>query len=232
MVMGAGPSTAVATLFFKHFSETEAAKEYTFEVEQRSIKHAGGITASDKYLFGRTGRPLSEKEKELNKRELILARIPLTMVIGKKTGITTITLEQLEQIFSRRVTNWNQLGGADHKIILVGREESEAAFNVLKKTYPFFLHANFDEILTRDHQIANFIKSNDGDYALSFGANSNFDEQYHLTVNGFKAGINLGLVYDAANSSHPLVESARAFSKSKTWTNILTGNGFLPADSN
>jgi len=230
--MGAGPSTAVVTLFFKHFSEIIPTKQYTFKVEQRSIKHAGGITASDKYLFGRTGRPLNQKEKALNKRELFLARIPLTMVSGNQTRIKKITLEQLEKIFTQKITNWNQLGGADHKITLVGREDTEAALNVLTKTYPFFTHANYDKKLTRDHQVVNFIKSNDGDYALAFGAISNFDEQYHLTVEGFEAGINLGLVYDANNASHTLVESARIFAKSETWTDIVRKNGFLPAETN
>lgn len=232
MVMGAGPSTAVVTLFFQHFSKTAAANEYTFEVEQRSIKHAGSISASGKYLFGRTGRPLNQKEKALNKREIFIARTPLTMVMGKQAEVKNITLAQLENILTGKITNWSQLGGADHKIILAGRENTEAAFGVLKKSYPFFQHANFDKILNRDHQVANFIKSSNGDYAISFGASSNFDEQYHLKVNDFEAGVNLGLVYDLANSTHPLVESARAFAKSETWMNIVRKNNFLPADIN
>ena len=232
LVMGAGPSTAVATLFFEHFSKTAAAKEYTFEVEQRSIKHAGGILASDKYIFGRTGRPLNKKEKSLNKEEIYIARIPLSIVIGDQTGVKSISLEQLEKIFTGKIIRWNQLGGANHQIIVIGREKTEAAFDVLKKKYNFFSKAYFEKIFTRDHQVANFLKSKKGAYAISFGAGSNFDERYHLNVNEFEAGVNLGLVYDTANSSHPLVESARAFAKSKTWIDIVRHNDFLPPGTN
>jgi len=230
--MGAGPSTAVVALFFEHFSKIDAAKDYIFEVEQRSIKHAGGIKASGSYLFGRTGRPLSQKEKALNKREIFVARIPLTMVVGKQAGVKSITLEQLEKILTGEINNWKQLGGANHKIILVGRESTELAYGVLKEKYIFFAQANFEKILTRDHQIVNFLKSKKGGNALSFGARSNFDARYHLNVAGFEAGVNLGLVYDAANSAHPLVELARAFAKSKRWMDIVRQSDFLPPEIN
>jgi len=232
IIMGAGPSTALVTLFFKHFSESPAANGYSFEVEQRSIKHAGGILASDKYLFGRTGRPLTQDEKNLNKQEIFIARIPLTMVIGDRAGVKKITLDQLEAIITGKISNWRQLGGTDHKIILVGRENTEAALSALIMKYVFFSEAHFDRIFTRDHQVTNFITSNNGAYAISFGAGSNFDERYHLLVDGFDAGINLGLVYDSANASHPLIASVRSYAISKLWNDIVTKNGFLPADEN
>lgn len=231
LVMGAGPSTAVVSLFFKHFSRTDAAKEYTFDVEQRSIKHAGGILSSDKYIFGRTGRPLNQKEKSLNKEEIFIARIPLTMVIGSQVGVKSITLKQLEKILTGKLVNWKQLGGTNHKIVLVGREETEAAFQVLKKRYAFFSKPHFEKIFTRDHQVANFLKSKKGGYAISFGASSNFDSQYHLKVIEFEAGVNLGLVYDITNSSHSLVESVKTFAQSDDWIEIVRYSEFLPPDT-
>ena len=45
------------------------SRNHKFEVEQRSIKHAGGIKASGKYLFGRTGRPLNTSEKQQGKHD-------------------------------------------------------------------------------------------------------------------------------------------------------------------
>lgn len=232
LVMGAGPSTAVVTLFFEHFSKISAAKGYQFEVEQRSIKHAGGIRASENHLFGRTGRPLNQEEKAQNKREIFIASIPLTMVVGERSGVRMISLKQLENIVTGKITNWKQLGGADHKIILVGRESTEAAFKELKKSYGFFSRAGFEKIFTRDHQLVNFIKSKKGAYAISFGAASNFDSGYHLMVNGFEAGMNLGLVYDVVNSENPLVKSVKAFAESKTWRDIVRETDFLPPEIN
>lgn len=230
MVMGAGPSTFVVTLFFEHFSKKTTSKGYEFEVMQRSIKHAGGIRASDKYVFGRTGRPLNDKEKALNKREIFIARQPISMVVGQQVGVKTISLDALEKIISGKITNWNQLGGTDHEIILVGREKTEATFGVLKKKYPFFKLACFKKIFHRDHQLVNFLKSSNGDYALSFGASSNFDKKYHLNITGFEAGSNLGLVYDIKNSQHPLVKESMEFANSKTWADIIINNNFLPPE--
>ena len=230
IIMGAGPSTAVVTLFFKHFSKTATAKNYQFEVEPRSIKHAGGISASAKYLFGRTGRPLTQKEKALNKQEIIIARIPLTMVVGNQVNVKSITLEQLKNILTGKTINWKQLGGSDHRIIIVGRENTEAAFAALKKSYDFFEKVNFDRIFNRDHQVANFLKSKDGAFAISFGAASNFPDSYHLNVNGFESGLNLGLVYDTVNSDHPIVESVQTYTKSKTWKDIVQRSNFMPLE--
>ena len=68
VIAGAGPSTAVVALFAERFASDPSASGYVFEVPQRSAKHAGGIKASSKFVFGRTGRPLNEKEKSMKTR--------------------------------------------------------------------------------------------------------------------------------------------------------------------
>lgn len=226
-VMGAGPSTVVAHSFFRHFSLLPAAQDYEFTVESRSIKHAGGIRASGQYLFGRTGRPLNKKEKQQNKHDLFIARIPLTFVAGKKTGVKHITLKQLEDIFSRKITNWKTVGGADAGIILAGRESTEAALSLIQRDYPYFHDVEFDKVLTRDHQLVNFIQSPQGDYAIGFGARPNFDDAYMMHVDGFKTGVSLGLVYDTKNSVKPVVKSAIKFARSEDWRNLVLESGLL-----
>ena len=72
VVGGAGPSTKVVKKFCAEFSEQPAGKNYRFRVPMKSIKHAGGIKSSDENIFGRTGRPLNEKEKAMNKAEIFL----------------------------------------------------------------------------------------------------------------------------------------------------------------
>ena len=55
LIKGSGTSTQVVTTFFELFSEQADASGYEFEVEQVSSKHAGGIKATGKHLFGRIG---------------------------------------------------------------------------------------------------------------------------------------------------------------------------------
>jgi len=227
-VMGAGPSMAVATLFFKHFSPIAAEHGYSFSVEQRSIKHRGGIRASKEYLFGRTGRPLSADEKVEHKYDLFLASNRIAIVVGNGVGIKRINERELEDIFTRKTTNWSSLGGVNKPIMLVGREATEALFGVLRKDYPFFASVTFDRVLMRDHQVVNIIKSEVGKYAISFGARANYADQHILEVDGLNSAVNVGLVYDERNTNHPLISSAIKFEQSNEWHTVLQNAGFLP----
>jgi hypothetical protein len=227
-VMGAGPSTKVVTLFFKHFSEQDAASSYDFVVVPRSIKHAGGIRAAEKYLFGRTGRPLSNAEKHNNKEDIFLASNPLAIVVGRAVGVKQLSVEQLEEIFARRITNWRQLGGEDKAIVLVGREATEASLGILVRDYPSFSTVKFDRVFSRDHQVVNFIHSPEGGDAISFGAKANFEPEDILEIEGFQSQVNLGLVYDKANETHAVISAVKEYAASQEWRTILTRTGFFP----
>lgn len=230
VVMGAGPSTFVAELFFGQISRSAGGEKYVFEIDPRSIKHAGGILSSDTHLFGRTGRLLDAAERANNKKEIVLARIPVAVVAGSKAGVQKITLSQLEGIFTRKITNWRELGGADHPIVLMGREPTEAAFVVLKNAYPFFNTAVFDETLTRDHQVVNFMRSTKGEHAIGFGAKPNFEGMKVLAVEKFEPSMSVGLVYDGKNSDHPLVQLAQAHAKGNEWRKLLKKAELYPPE--
>lgn len=227
-VMGAGPSTEVAKLFFQNFSKLPLAQGYEFDVEDRSIKHAGGIDASGKFLFGRTGRPLNSDEKRQGKKDILLAMVPIGFVVGDRAGVRNISEKQLLDILTRKITSWKELGGADQKIVLAGREPTEAAFTILKGEYPELAQLQFDQVLQRDHQVVNFIESPVGAYAVSFGFKANFEARNLLEIKGFKAGSNCGLVYDTKNANHSVVKAAIEFARSDEWRKIAVNGKYLP----
>ncbi len=229
VIAGAGPSTKVVQLFVERFGNTAAASGYSFEVPPRSAKHAGGIKASSKYLFGRTGRPLNEKEKKMNKDEIFLARIPIGFATGKGAGVSKITLAQLQSIFEGKTKNWKEVGGADKPIVLAGREATEATFLVLKGEHPFFNKAKFSKVFKKDHQVVAFLESPKGENALGFGAKSNFDSLNLLEVDGFDSGVSLGLVYDLKHSGHSLVGASKEYAQSNAWKSAVAKAGFLPS---
>ena len=125
-VAGAGPSTKIVQAFMIELAKKPACEGISFEVPPKSAKHAGGIKCSNYNLFGRTGRPLNAKEKALNKGGIFLAKVPIAFVTGPATGISQLTLEQLEKIYTRKITNWKDVGGNDAPIFLAGREQTEA----------------------------------------------------------------------------------------------------------
>jgi hypothetical protein len=227
-IPGAGPSTHVVKSFFERFASTSDGRAYEFVVPPRSIKHAGGIAASDELIFGRIGRPLSDGERGTTKAEIILAQIPVAFVVGDAASVKRITVADLKGIFSGRITNWKELGGTDHAIKLIGREPTEAMYVAMKRAYPFLATAAFDRIFKRDHQVVNFVNAPEGAYALSFGAAPNFADDSILEVEGFSVGVGVGLVYDRRRADDDLVVAVRNYAESQDWHRRLVVLGYLP----
>ena len=228
VIAGAGPSTVVVTDFFGLLSEESLCGEYAFVVPERSIKHAGGIQASDTNLFGRTGRPLTQAELDGTRAEIFLARIPLTFIIDPDLGITAISLDQLQDILQGKVTSWKEIGGPDVAIKLVGREPTEAALMALTESIPEMAQANFDLRLTRDHQLLQMMNTEDRQGVLGFGAASNFTPEMCLKVGDLDIGLAMGLVYNKANSGNPLIKCVESFAASEVWRERVVELGFFP----
>lgn len=225
-VQGAGPSTRIAQLFFEHFGGQPAAAGWKFDVDPKSTKHIGGIDASYKFLFGRSGRPLNDGELRAGKHEIALGRVAVGFVVGPGTGVKRISVKQLEDIYRGRIRNWKEAGGNDLPIILIGREFSEAVLSVLLKDFPFLRDASYQNMYTRDNQVTEYIASEKAAGALAWGVWSNFDAQRRLEVTGFSQGLSVGLVYDERNKDHPVVAAARAYAQTLAWRKIASEAGF------
>lgn len=230
LVLGAGTSTRVAQIFFERLSREPECRGYDFTVQERSTKHAGGIRASGKYLFGRTGRPLDADEKALGKFEIILARIPIGFAVGSNVGLDRISPGEIEAVFTRKITNWRELGGADGAIVLVGREKTESALSRLRGPYPFLDGARYHHVFKRDHSVVGFLASPAGRNAIAFGALANFAELRVLEVDGVQTALPVGLVVDNARAEHPVVAAAKRLAKSADWRRRVLDTGFLNAD--
>ncbi len=63
--------------------------------------------------------------------EIPVAKDGVTLYINEKNPVKELTLDQIREIYTGRVTNWKQFGGPDAKIVLYGRENSSG-------TYVFF----------------------------------------------------------------------------------------------
>lgn len=234
IIAGAGPSTKIVQKFFESFILLPEAQGTEFEVPLKSSKHKGGITCSDFNLFGRTGRPLNEDEKALNKDEIFLARVPVVLIAGKGTGIIKLTLSQLEYIISGKITNWKDVGGTDNQIILIGREATEAIFSELKKDYPFFEKANFKITFEKDNHVIDYFKNNsESRNALGFGALPDYidvEEVDIVLIDGFESGVSIGLVYDLKNKDNEIVKAAKNYAGSAEWKQIVADTGLLPVN--
>lgn len=64
---------------------------------------------------------LAEK-KGIKPYEIKAALDGLAVVVNPKNPVEKLTIEQLAQIFTGKITNWKQVGGHDGKIVLLSRE--------------------------------------------------------------------------------------------------------------
>ena len=230
-VYGAGPSTQIAKLFFSYFSKRPEAAGIKFLVPERSTKHAGGIRASDQYLFGRTGRPLTQQEKAHNKFEIFLGRIPVGFATNPAVTLPALSPLVIEKIFSGQVSNWSYLGGPDAPIVLVGREKTEAVLMALSEHFPSLVDAKYQQILKRDHAVVNFLKSPGGKFAIGYGAVSNFNGLNVVKLQGTSLGINVGLVVDRKNLDNPLIKAVEQFAYSAEWRQLVESVGYFAVES-
>ena len=62
------------------------------------------------------------KQKAINPNEIKVALDGLAVVVNLNNLITKLTLTQLADIFTGRISNWKELGGKDEKIVILSRE--------------------------------------------------------------------------------------------------------------
>ena len=81
------------------------------------------------------------KQKGVNSNEIKVALDGLAVVVNPGNSISKLTLAQLADIFTGRVTNWKEVGGKDEKIVLLSREVNSGTHvyfkeHVLRKNDP------------------------------------------------------------------------------------------------
>lgn len=67
-------------------------------------------------------RTLKEEERTLGMVETIVALEGITVITDASNIVTSLTREQLTDIYIGKIRNWRELGGADEAIVVIGRE--------------------------------------------------------------------------------------------------------------
>jgi len=66
-------------------------------------------------------------------KEVIIAYDALMVVVNPNNKVSQLTREQIESIYTGKITNWKQVGGDDMKIIAYSRESSSGTFEFFKE---------------------------------------------------------------------------------------------------
>jgi phosphate transport system substrate-binding protein len=90
------------------------------------------------------------KSKNLNLKQFEVALDGIALIVNPGNKVDSLTIEQISEIFTGKITNWKQVGGADMPITLYGRENSSG-------TYEFF----------KEHVLGKDVSGHYKDYATS-----------------------------------------------------------------
>ena len=72
--------------------------------------------------IGLSSRALKAEEKEAGLQETVLAYDGIAIIVNPENPVSDLTIEQIADIYTGKITNWKDLGGNDAEIVLIGRE--------------------------------------------------------------------------------------------------------------
>ncbi len=72
------------------------------------------------------------KKNGVDPREFTVARDAIAVVVHPDNPVSGLTLQQLSDIYTGKITNWREVGGEDRPIVLLSRESNSG-------TYVYFL---------------------------------------------------------------------------------------------
>ena len=72
--------------------------------------------------IGLASRALTDEEKAEGAVENIVALDGVAIVINPENTVSSLTVEQIAEIYNGTITNWSELGGADAEIAVIGRD--------------------------------------------------------------------------------------------------------------
>lgn len=73
------------------------------------------------------------KAKGLNVKEFVIALDALAVVVHPSNKVSKLTIAQLSDIYSGKITNWKEVGGDDKEILVISRENNSGTHVYFKE---------------------------------------------------------------------------------------------------
>ena len=136
-------------------------------------------------MLGRVARPLKEKETGFGLQYLVFARDAVIFAVGGRVTITGLTATQLGDIFSGKITDWQEVGGDRGIIRVIIREPGDGSLLVIQKHFEPFKNLTFDpnsKMVFRDHDMPDLLRKYHN--AIGWLTNSTITEFSHKSSGG------------------------------------------------
>ena len=134
-----------------------------------------------------SSRPIKKSEIEKLKSryntlgvEIPCAKDGITVFLYESNPVTELSLKQLSDIYTGKVTNWKQVGGADAKITLYGRENSSGTYVYFKESVVKADYAAACQTLPGTAAVVNAVKKDK--YGIGYGGAAYAEGVKHCMV--------------------------------------------------
>lgn len=101
--------------------------------------------------IGMASRELKDAEKEQypDLVQYVVARDGIALIINNENPVESLTVEQVRMIYTGEITNWNEVGGSDAEIVVVGRDSASGT------------RASFEDLVMDDQEfVATMLEKN------------------------------------------------------------------------
>jgi phosphate transport system substrate-binding protein len=157
-----------------------------------------------------SSRPIKQSEMEKLKSryntlgvEIPCAKDGITIFLNESNPVKELSLKQLSDIYSGRVTNWKQVGGADSEIKLYGRENSSGTYVYFKDEVVKADYAASCQTLPGTAAVVNAVKKDK--YGIGYGGAAYATGVKHCMVKkDVKSVAYLPTAENVANNKYPV----------------------------
>jgi len=125
------------------------------------------------------------RAKGINPQEFTVARDGLSVIVNRANPVNRLTIAQLSDIFTGKITNWKQLGGRGQKIVALSRDRSSGTHvffleHVLRSKNKKAEYGNSVLMLPSSRAIADEVAGNTA--AIGYVGMGYVDEGKHKTI--------------------------------------------------
>jgi phosphate transport system substrate-binding protein len=129
--------TVAGSTSVEPFAELLAEEYMSRHSESHIYVQGGGSTAGIEAVvtgaadIGMSSRDLAEAEKKLH--AVTIAKDAIVIIVHISSPIDNLPLDKISEVFSGKIANWKELGGPNHAIHIVTREEGSGTRESFQK---------------------------------------------------------------------------------------------------
>ena len=181
-------STSVGPLVELEEEEFEANnQDVTIEINQTGSSSGIKDTISGTTEIGRSSRELTDEESK-NLKEVTIAVDGIGVVVNKNNPVKNLTLEQIKDIFTGKITNWSEVGGEDKEIVVVSREEGSGTRTAFQEILNYSTEDTVKNAIVNNSTGATKVMVEENDNAIGYMSIGYIDDSIaSVNVDGVEA---------------------------------------------